>query len=315
MLLIVGLIVTCAQTFAQSFPQIWDIGQYDFQKGEKGMLKIINYSGSYAPIPNKAIIFATGVTEGSTSNVTRDLFRLTLEGTSTLNSPFSGYDVKLQFANRQTVMGAISGTESTLKIYGNDGVNIGTRSYPSLLSIASDNVIFGKPIKYVGILDNINFQIGMFGNQRMVGLQTLNSVPIGIGGETYPGLIIDDSQNVFAGMTFDDYQRVTDALKRKFSLFVKEGILSEDYAIAPISSWADYVFEEQYKLRPLLEVENFIKKNKHLPDVPSAAKIAEDGYSQHEMNKILLSKIEELTLYILNQQKEIEELKIQLNNR
>lgn len=101
-------------------------------------------------------------------------------------------------------------------------------------------------------------------------------------------------------------------LKNKYKLFVKKGVLAEDFAIAPVASWADFVFHKNYNLRPLTEVEQFIEQNKHLPEVPSATKVAEDGYSQHEMNKILLQKIEELTLYTIQQQKEIEELRAQL---
>ncbi|WP_313271030.1 hypothetical protein [Sphingobacterium sp.] len=69
------------------------------------------------------------------------------------------------------------------------------------------------------------------------------------------------------------------------------------------ANWPDYVFEEDYKLIPLAEVEAFIKVNKHLPDVPSAKKIEEDGLSVGEMNKLLMKKIEELTLHLIEKEK------------
>lgn len=116
-------------------------------------------------------------------------------------------------------------------------------------------------------------------------------------------------RNLYVGITEVEAARIRTELKNKYGMFVYKGILSEDYAIAPKSSWADFVFSRNYKLKPLEEVESFISENKHLPDVPSAAKVAEEGYSQHDMNKVLLQKIEELTLYIIKQQKEIEELK------
>jgi len=75
------------------------------------------------------------------------------------------------------------------------------------------------------------------------------------------------------------------------------------------ANWPDYVFEEDYQLTPLSEIETFIKVNKHLPDIPSAQKIAEDGLSVGEMNKLLLKKIEELTLHLIEKDKEIRELK------
>ncbi|MEM9700805.1 MAG: hypothetical protein AAF943_18710, partial [Pseudomonadota bacterium] len=70
----------------------------------------------------------------------------------------------------------------------------------------------------------------------------------------------------------------------------------------------DYVFAEDYALRPLSEVQNFIDANSHLPDVPSAADIAAEGLDLTEMQMTLLKKIEELTLYTLEQEETIQAL-------
>jgi hypothetical protein len=75
----------------------------------------------------------------------------------------------------------------------------------------------------------------------------------------------------------------------------------------------DYVFAKDYKLKSLQEVEDFIKKNNHLPDIPSAAAFEKNGVMLAEMNMGLLKKIEELTLYMIEQKKEIEELKTENN--
>jgi hypothetical protein len=72
---------------------------------------------------------------------------------------------------------------------------------------------------------------------------------------------------------------------------------------------ADFVFEDDYQLKPLEKVEEFIKENKHLPEIPSAKQMEEEGVGLAEMNKLLLQKVEELTLYVIEQQKEIEQLK------
>ncbi|WP_461630275.1 hypothetical protein [Labilibaculum euxinus] len=66
---------------------------------------------------------------------------------------------------------------------------------------------------------------------------------------------------------------------------------------------ADFVFEDDYQLRPLIEVEQFIHANKHLPDIPSAKEMKEDGVGLAEMNKLLLQKVEELTLYSIEMEK------------
>ncbi|WP_435355995.1 hypothetical protein [Emticicia sp. SJ17W-69] len=72
--------------------------------------------------------------------------------------------------------------------------------------------------------------------------------------------------------------------------------------------WADYVFDEKFKLKPLNEVENFIKTNKHLPDVPSAKYLQENGGKVSELMTKMMQKIEELTLYSIQQEKKIEDL-------
>lgn len=80
-----------------------------------------------------------------------------------------------------------------------------------------------------------------------------------------------------------------------------------------LTGWADYVFSEDYNLRLLSEVETFIKENKHLPGVPNEAEVLENGLRIGEMNTILLVKIEELTLYMIDLKKENEVMKSQIN--
>ncbi|PXX95167.1 hypothetical protein DF185_22575 [Marinifilum breve] len=67
---------------------------------------------------------------------------------------------------------------------------------------------------------------------------------------------------------------------------------------------ADFVFEDDYHLKDLSEVEEFINTNKHLPDIPSAKQMEENGVGLAEMNKLLLQKVEELTLYVIELRKE-----------
>jgi hypothetical protein len=96
----------------------------------------------------------------------------------------------------------------------------------------------------------------------------------------------------------------------KYKLFVKDGIKTEKVKvdIAANNGWADYVFEKDYKLMPLKEVEQFINKNGHLPEVPTTEEAIKNGIELKEMNILLLKKIEELTLYTLEQQRRIEAL-------
>jgi len=71
----------------------------------------------------------------------------------------------------------------------------------------------------------------------------------------------------------------------------------------------DYVFANDYKLLSLEEIKNYIDENKHLPEVPSAKEMEKDGVQLGEMNMLLLKKIEELTLYVIEQNKKMDEIK------
>jgi hypothetical protein len=79
------------------------------------------------------------------------------------------------------------------------------------------------------------------------------------------------------------------------------------WSIAP-----DYVFEKEYKLNSLEHVERYVNENKHLPEIPSAKEIKDKGVDLAEMNMKLLKKVEELTLYSIKQNHEIENLKTRL---
>lgn len=100
-----------------------------------------------------------------------------------------------------------------------------------------------------------------------------------------------------------------------YRLYVADGILAERIKVALKDSgdWADYVFEEDYELMPLAEVEAFVKKNKHLPGLPSANEVAANGIDVAQMDAMLLQKIEELTLYMLELKKENEALRKELD--
>ncbi len=74
-----------------------------------------------------------------------------------------------------------------------------------------------------------------------------------------------------------------------------------------LDSWPDYVFHKEYKLMSLNDVETFIAQNGHLPNVPKAETVETSGLNLGEMNKLLMEKVEELTLYLIQQQKLLEE--------
>lgn len=92
------------------------------------------------------------------------------------------------------------------------------------------------------------------------------------------------------------------------SLLSVNGKVSAKEVEVTLSGWSDFVFADDFNLRPLSEVEEFINTNRHLPDVPSEAEVLQNGVNLGEMSSILLQKIEELTLYIIELNKRIAEL-------
>lgn len=105
------------------------------------------------------------------------------------------------------------------------------------------------------------------------------------------------------------------SLPKGYGMYVTDGILTEKVkvAIKNSSDWADYVFNKDYKKMSLTEVEKFISKNKHLPNIPSAAQMVSEGNDLAKTDAKLLEKIEELTLYMIEMKKENAQMKRQIN--
>lgn len=104
-------------------------------------------------------------------------------------------------------------------------------------------------------------------------------------------LIINELGNVGIGTITPD------------SKLTVNGIIHSQEIKVTVDAGADYVFEPDYNLQPLKELDQFIKQNKHLPEIPSAAEMEKDGIKLSKMNILLLKKVEELTLYIIEQEK------------
>jgi hypothetical protein len=111
---------------------------------------------------------------------------------------------------------------------------------------------------------------------------------------------------------------VVTVLPGGYRLYVQEGILTERVKVAlhtDLLNWADYVFAPEYKLMPVKDVESYIKKEGHLPNVPSASEVLCDGIDLAKMDATLLRQIEELWLHIIKLEKENEELKNTIKNK
>ena len=94
-----------------------------------------------------------------------------------------------------------------------------------------------------------------------------------------------------------------------YALAVDGGVITTKVHIQDVSDWQDRVFSEDYPLMSLDEVGAYVAENKHLPGIPSEAEVKANGYDVAEMQAALLGKIEELTLHMLRQQREIDSLR------
>lgn len=98
-----------------------------------------------------------------------------------------------------------------------------------------------------------------------------------------------------------------------YKLSVNGKIICTEVRVNLVADWPDYVFKPGYKLMPVRELGVFVDQNGHLPNIPPAAEIGKSGLEMGEMQRRMMEKIEELSLYIIQQQKEIDALKEQLN--
>lgn len=100
-----------------------------------------------------------------------------------------------------------------------------------------------------------------------------------------------------------------------YNLYVTEGIRTEHLKVDLDSAWADSVFADDYRLKPLQDVETYIKEQKHLPGIPSEEEVSENGIDVAQMDARLLGKIEELTLYTIEQQETVKKQKSMLDKQ
>ena len=122
-------------------------------------------------------------------------------------------------------------------------------------------------------------------------------------------IITNSGNSGDASITIDNQRRVGIGTTHPQSkLSVNGQIRATEVKVLADISVPDYVFEHGYELRTLKETKEYITKNKHLPEIPSASEIGENGIDLGDMNMRLLKKIEELTLYQIELLEKVEEL-------
>ena len=185
------------------------------------------------------------------------------------------------------------------------GVNINMKSSSSVRWAREFNFSYngkGNIFSFGVVANGINMEYGYIGGNRLDNSNTNYANPY---------MVFLPNGRVGIGTLSPKYLLDVNGTFRSNELLVS-GIIKAREVKIEINAGADFVFSSDYNLKPLSEVESFVKKNKHLPEIPSEKEMIENGINVNEMQIKLLQKIEELTLYVIDLKKENEAIKKKL---
>jgi trimeric autotransporter adhesin len=258
--------------------------------------------------------YGTGASSAGTTNAHYGAYAGASSGTG-LNAYIPGYNTFIGYysgysynskAGSSTMIGAYSGYSTST---GRSNVFLGYKSGYTNTS-GGNNTYLGINSGYSNTTGEGNVFIGY--NSGYYSTES-NTFVLDNSNTTSPFLYGDITSKKLAVGGITTFPATAGSIDvSDYSLFVKGGILTEEVRVTLQADWADYVFAKDYKLPTLKEVEGYIDANGHLPNMPSAQQVKEDGIGLGEMSKMQQEKIEELTLYLIEQQKEIETLKAQV---
>ena len=172
----------------------------------------------------------------------------------------------------------------------------------------TSNMYVGGGVRFQGLAHNTNSKILSTDANG-------NLILVNKGGywQTHSNTTTNPNTIGYAGNVYIGINPSTIALTENNYKLVVGGTIGATKVKVTQSGWADYVFADSYKLQPLTEIDKFIKANKHLEGVPTAQEVKENGVDLGDTQVILLKKIEELTLHLIEQNKKIEELQKVVN--
>lgn len=183
-----------------------------------------------------------------------------------------------------------------MRILANGNVGIGTGNPAYKLDVNGTGKFGALALIGTGISQ------GFYQDASNGAYRSLNNGDNGFYFQNYGGV----STAMFVGLNGPYANRIGIGTVRPQSELAVKGTITAQKIKVTQSDWADYVFDSSYQLKPLNQVEAYIQENKHLPDVPTAAEVKKDGVDVGDNQTLLLKKIEELTLYIIGQNKDIQ---------
>ena len=214
-----------------------------------------------------------------------------LNGTEIVSSPWEITGNNLSYTSGNVEVGTLNA--STLRLNGSDVVSSQWATSGNNLSYTAGNIGVGTTTP--------GYALDVAGTLNATNI-LLNGAPLETGSS--PWTVSGNDLSYTTGNV-----GIGTSNTQGYMLAVAGNVVAESVKVELEGNWPDFVFEKEYELLGLLEVESFIKKHGHLPNVPSAEEIKKDGINLGQMDAKLLQKIEELTLHAIQQQKEIERLK------
>ncbi len=244
----------------------------------------------FAQYNNYPFYFTSGAVRGGSNGTTY----LTINGAASGNSYFNTGNVGIGTTNPYAALQVGTPTNAT------GSMSTVLASYGGTLGSVLGNTV---NVTSLGFGTNGNtVALGVHAYRTLGGVSDFKNLSIGLGidvdNTSYGtnGLWINNAGNVGIGTTSPRYPLSVNGIIQAKEVLVNTG-------------WSDYVFDPKYRLKPLQEVATYIRENHHLPDIPSAKEVETKGVNLGNMQSKLLAKVEELTLHMIEAERENRELR------
>ncbi len=223
--------------------------------------------------------------------------------------------------NNNTPLDLRTNSSTRMYILQDGRVGIGTTTPLAKLDLAGGNMAINGNNILLRDGNDANHGMGWFGGGKLFAGQSLDGPAIygfsrgalgtkDVGANTEKiALLWDRNGNIAIGTDFSN--NTYNNIANYYKLSVNGAIRAKEVVIE--TTWSDFVFHKNYKLPTLDEVENYIHEHGHLPEIPSAEEVEKNGGNLGELLKLQMQKIEELTLYLIDQNKKMQQMQKELD--